>query len=70
MNIEFTAHEARIIGCLMEKEVTKPEQYPLSRTPLSISGRSGQLDMSSSVGVRLSSRPNTLPSRMATSPST
>ena len=30
MNIEFTAHEARIIGCLMEKEVTTPEQYPLS----------------------------------------
>ncbi len=30
MNIELTAHEARIIGCLMEKEVTTPEQYPLS----------------------------------------
>ena len=34
MNIEFTAHEARIIGCLMEKEVTKPEQYPLSLNAL------------------------------------
>lgn len=34
MNIEFTAHEARIIGCLMEKEVTTPEQYPLSLNAL------------------------------------
>lgn len=30
MNIELTAHEARVIGCLMEKEVTTPDQYPLS----------------------------------------
>jgi len=30
MNIEMTAHEARVVGCLMEKEVTTPEQYPLS----------------------------------------
>lgn len=30
MNFELTAHEARVIGCLMEKEVTTPEQYPLS----------------------------------------
>lgn len=30
MKIELTAHEARVIGCLMEKEVTTPEQYPLS----------------------------------------
>ncbi len=30
MNIELTAHEARVVGCLMEKEVTTPEQYPLS----------------------------------------
>ena len=29
MNIELTAHEARVVGCLMEKEVTTPEQYPL-----------------------------------------
>lgn len=34
MNIELTAHEARIIGCLMEKEVTTPEQYPLSLNAL------------------------------------
>jgi uncharacterized protein YceH (UPF0502 family) len=30
MKIELTAPEARVIGCLMEKEVTTPEQYPLS----------------------------------------
>lgn len=30
MNIELSAGEARIIGCLMEKEVTTPDQYPLS----------------------------------------
>ena len=30
MNIEFTADEARVIGCLIEKEITTPDQYPLS----------------------------------------
>src|SRR5580658_1134854 len=30
MNIELTAHEARILGCLVEKQITTPEQYPLS----------------------------------------
>jgi uncharacterized protein YceH (UPF0502 family) len=30
MKIALTPHEARVIGCLMEKEVTTPEQYPLS----------------------------------------
>jgi hypothetical protein len=30
MKIELTPLEARVIGCLMEKEVTTPEQYPLS----------------------------------------
>lgn len=34
MNIKLTADEARIIGCLMEKEVTTPEQYPLSLNAL------------------------------------
>lgn len=34
MNIELTPHEARVIGCLMEKEVTTPEQYPLSLNAL------------------------------------
>jgi uncharacterized protein YceH (UPF0502 family) len=30
MNIELSAHEARILGCLVEKQITTPEQYPLS----------------------------------------
>lgn len=30
MKYELTAHEARVIGCLLEKQVTTPEQYPLS----------------------------------------
>lgn len=34
MKMEFTPHEARIIGCLLEKEVTTPEQYPLSLNAL------------------------------------
>jgi uncharacterized protein YceH (UPF0502 family) len=34
MNIELTPHEARIIGCLIEKEITTPDQYPLSLNAL------------------------------------
>jgi len=34
MPIELTPHEARIIGCLLEKEITTPEQYPLSLNAL------------------------------------
>lgn len=34
MSILLTPHEARVIGCLMEKEVTTPEQYPLSLNAL------------------------------------
>ena len=34
MTIELTPHEARIIGCLIEKEITTPEQYPLSLNAL------------------------------------
>jgi uncharacterized protein YceH (UPF0502 family) len=34
MNIEFSPLEARVIGCLMEKEVTTPDQYPLSLNAL------------------------------------
>jgi uncharacterized protein YceH (UPF0502 family) len=30
MNIELSAHEARVLGCLVEKQITTPEQYPLS----------------------------------------
>lgn len=34
MNIELTAIEARIIGSLMEKAITTPDQYPLSLNAL------------------------------------
>ena len=34
MNIEFNANEARVIGCLIEKEITTPDQYPLSLNAL------------------------------------
>lgn len=30
MNYQLTATEARVVGCLLEKQVTTPEQYPLS----------------------------------------
>lgn len=34
MKTELNALEARIIGCLLEKEITTPEQYPLSLNAL------------------------------------
>ena len=34
MNIELTLQETRVIGCLIEKEITTPEQYPLSLNAL------------------------------------
>jgi uncharacterized protein len=34
MNIELTALEARVIGCLIEKQITTPDQYPLSANAL------------------------------------
>jgi uncharacterized protein YceH (UPF0502 family) len=34
MKIELTPIEARIIGCLIEKEITTPDQYPLSLNAL------------------------------------
>jgi len=34
LNIQLTPHEARVIGCLIEKEVTTPDQYPLSLNAL------------------------------------
>lgn len=30
MLVEFTALEARVVGCLLEKQITTPDQYPLS----------------------------------------
>ena len=34
MNIELSALEARVIGCLIEKQITTPDQYPLSLNAL------------------------------------
>lgn len=34
MTVEFSPHEARVIGALIEKEITTPEQYPLSLNAL------------------------------------
>lgn len=34
MKIQFTENEARVIGCLMEKQVTTPDHYPLSLNAL------------------------------------
>lgn len=34
MRIELTPWEARVIGCLVEKEITTPAQYPLSLSAL------------------------------------
>src|SRR3984957_3887542 len=34
MNIELSAAEGRVIGCLIEKQITTPDQYPLSLNEL------------------------------------
>jgi uncharacterized protein YceH (UPF0502 family) len=34
MNLDLTLHETRVIGCLIEKEITTPDQYPLSLNAL------------------------------------
>jgi len=34
MSIELTPHEARVIGCLIEKQIATPDQYPLSLNAL------------------------------------
>ena len=34
MNIRLDALEARVLGCLVEKEITTPDQYPLSLNAL------------------------------------
>ena len=34
MDVRFSATEARVIGCLMEKSVLTPDQYPLSLNAL------------------------------------
>ena len=34
MNLKLGPVEARIVGCLIEKEITTPDQYPLSLNAL------------------------------------
>ncbi|MBW8183894.1 YceH family protein [Shewanella nanhaiensis] len=34
--MNLSLHEARIIGCLLEKEITTPDQYPLSLNSLTL----------------------------------
>lgn len=34
MDICFSQTEARVVGCLLEKEVTTPDQYPLTLNSL------------------------------------
>ena len=34
MRIELDSLEARVIGCMIEKQVTTPDQYPLSLNAL------------------------------------
>ena len=34
MDVPHTLYEARVIGCLIEKEITTPDQYPLSLNAL------------------------------------
>lgn len=34
MNIQLSAEEARVVGCLIEKSLTTPDQYPLSLNSL------------------------------------
>jgi len=34
MNLVMDTHEVRVIGCLIEKEITTPDQYPLSLNAL------------------------------------
>ena len=36
MRIELNPHEARVIGCLIEKQITTPAQYPLSLSALTV----------------------------------
>jgi uncharacterized protein len=39
MKYELNAKEARVIGCLLEKQVTTPDQYPLSLNAITLASR-------------------------------
>ena len=36
MDLELSLNETRVIGCLLEKESTTPDQYPLSLNALTL----------------------------------
>lgn len=36
MKYQLSAKEARVIGCLLEKQVTTPDQYPLSLNAITL----------------------------------
>ncbi len=36
MDMDLTLNQARVIGCLIEKEITTPDQYPLSLNALTL----------------------------------
>lgn len=53
MKYELNAKEARVIGCLLEKQVTTPDQYPLSLNAITLAcnqktNREPVMDMSES----------------------
>lgn len=53
MNIAFSANELRVLGCLIEKSITTPDQYPLSLNALTLacnqkSNRDPLMDLSDS----------------------
>ncbi|MFZ1874791.1 MAG: YceH family protein [Chania sp.] len=53
MKYELSAKEARVIGCLLEKQVTTPDQYPLSLNAITLAcnqktNREPVMDMSES----------------------
>ncbi|MEX7639451.1 YceH family protein [Serratia marcescens] len=53
MKYELNAKEARVIGCLLEKQVTTPDQYPLSLNDITLAcnqktNREPVMDMSES----------------------
>lgn len=56
MKYELNAKEARVIGCLLEKQVTTPDQYPLSLNAITLAcnqktNREPVMDLSESVVV-------------------
>ena len=42
MKYQLTALEARVIGCLLEKQVTTPEQHLVGQGPCALPGSDGR----------------------------